>query len=157
MPNKGKASPEEKVCIVEQYLLGKVGPSQIISEYGIAESILQMWARLYKTRGSDGLYPGAKNHIYSPELKMKVVQEYLQNGYSFRYLSEKYNISHHSPEESLTELERAQREIKALQEENRLLRLKEEFLKKWRKQKGGDAESSSSRSCLFCRKRAERG
>lgn len=34
------------------------------------------------------------------------------------------------PEESLTELEKAQRKIKALQEENRLLRLKEEFLKK---------------------------
>ena len=217
MPHKGKTSPEEKVFIVEQYLLGKVGPSQIISEYGIVKSTLQTWVRLYKTRGPEGLVPVAKTRKYSSELKEMVVQEYLQRGSSMPSLCEKYNISNHSmvqqwikkynnheafkpqheggdcmvkgrdttlaerkeivtycishgknymeciaifevsyqqiytwvkkyeqsgfegledkrgkrkPEESLTELEKARREIKALQEENRMLRLKEEFSKK---------------------------
>ena len=37
MPHKGKLSPEEKVHIVEQYLSGEVGLSQIISKYGIVK------------------------------------------------------------------------------------------------------------------------
>ena len=217
MPQKGKLSPEEKINIVKQYLSGKVGPSKILNEYGIPKSSLRTWVRLYKTRGPEGLVPAVKLRKYSPELKEKVVQEYLQNGSSLRFLCEKYNISNksmvqqwlkkynnheafkpqhkggdcmvkgrdttiderkemvtyciahnknymeciarfgvsyqqiytwvkkytqlgfegledrrgkHKSEESLTELEKAQRRIKALEEENRLLKLKEEFLKK---------------------------
>ena len=217
MPQKSKLSPEEKAYIVEQYLSGKTGPSNIISEYGISEPTFREWVRLYKTRGPVGLVPAAKTRKYSPELKEMVVHEYLQNGSSINSLCEKHNISNahivrgwikkynnheafkpqykggdcmvkgrdttlaerkeivtycishgknymeciatyrvsyqqiytwvkkyeqsgfqgledkrgkRKPEESLTELERAKREIKALQEENRLLRLKEEFLKK---------------------------
>lgn len=217
MPQKGKLSPEEKVNIVERYLSGKTGPSKIVNEYGISESTLRDWVRLYKTRGPEGLVPVSKTRKYSPELKEKVVQEYLQNGSSVRSLCEKHNLSDphlvriwmkkynnheafksqyeggnymvkgrnttlderkeivtyciarsknyveciakfgvsyqqiytwvkkyeqsgfegledrrgkRKPEESLTELELAQRRIKTLEAENRMLKMKEEFLKK---------------------------
>lgn len=93
MPQKSKLSPEEKVKIVEQYLAGVVGPSKIISEYGIAEPTLRDWVRLYKTRGPEGLAPATKTLKYPPELKEIVVLEYLQNGSSIRFLCEKHNLS----------------------------------------------------------------
>lgn len=96
MPHKGKLSPDEKVHIVEEYLLGEVGPSQVINEYGIVKATMQRWVRLYKTRGPEGLVPAAANRKYTPELKEIVVQEYLQKGSSLPAICEKYNISNES-------------------------------------------------------------
>jgi transposase len=96
MPYKGKISPEEKMEVVEAYLDGEIGSAEIIDKYGIVKATFQCWVRLYKTRGPEGLIPATTTRKYAPELKIKVVEEYLRGGVSLFSLCEKYNISNHS-------------------------------------------------------------
>lgn len=93
MPHKGKISPDEKMAAVEAYLDGEIGPAEIINKHGIAESTFYTWVRLYKTRGQEGLVHASTNRKYAPELKTKVVEEYLRGEGSLHSLCEKYNIS----------------------------------------------------------------
>lgn len=72
---------------------GKIGPSQIIEEFGTTWSSLKRWVNSYKAFGAEGLIPQTKSRKYSPELKTKVVREYLSGGASMKSLCLKYAIS----------------------------------------------------------------
>jgi transposase-like protein len=75
------------------YLRGEMGRTEIISRYGIGLTTFRDWLRLYKMRGIQGLIPVNKWQKYSPELKLKAVNEYLSGGGSQADICLKYNIS----------------------------------------------------------------
>jgi len=93
MPQKSKNLSERKIEVVESYLPGELGATKITQELGITESTLRRWVISYKSFGTEGLIPQAKNKKYSPELKLEVVQAYLSGGSSIKGLCLKYSIS----------------------------------------------------------------
>jgi len=93
MPQKSKNLSERKIEVVESYLRGELGATKITQELGITESTLRRWVISYKSFGTEGLIPQAKNKKYSPELKLEVVQAYLSGGSSIKGLCLKYSIS----------------------------------------------------------------
>jgi len=93
VPQKSKNLSERKIETVESYLHGEKGAVQIVRELGITESTLRRWVISYKSYGSEGLIPKSKNRTYSPELKIKVVEEYLSGSSSMKGLCLKHAIS----------------------------------------------------------------
>lgn len=93
MPQKSSNQSEKKIEVVKRYLRGEMGATKIVQELGISESTLRRWVISYKSYGAEGLIPQAKNRKYSPEMKLKVVKEYLSGSSSMKGLCLKYSIS----------------------------------------------------------------
>ena len=93
MPHKGRLPAAEKVKVVEDYLNGRLGMRATLERYGIGQTTLYDWVRLYKTRGSAGLVPATQNRKYPPETKRLAVEEYLSGKGSQDSICAKYNIS----------------------------------------------------------------
>jgi len=87
---------EIKIQAVEDYLAIRKGSTQILDELGIWRSTFQAWLRKYEIEGPEGLHPRKKNRIYSPELKIAAVREYLSGGGSLDAMCRKYGIHSHS-------------------------------------------------------------
>lgn len=93
MGKKDRLPAENKCKIVEAYLSGKEGKASIRVKYGVAYSTLRDWIRLYETRGITGLISYGKSKRYTPEAKIKAVQEYLSGKGSQSDICKKYDIS----------------------------------------------------------------
>lgn len=93
MPQNSRISPEKKIEVVEKYLRGEMGATQILETLGTTWSSLKRWVILYQSQGVEGLIPQGKSRKYSPELKHTVVQEYLSGSCSMKGLCLKYAIS----------------------------------------------------------------
>ena len=96
MPQKSKISVEEKIKIVESCINGNETTRSCAEKYGVAESTVRDWVRLYKSRGIEGLTPTITHRKYSVELKTNAVKGYLSGQESLRGICAKYNISRHS-------------------------------------------------------------
>ena len=92
MPQKEKRKPEEKVKIVRKYLVGEVSLSGATAEAGVDQKTLQRWVMQYEAEGAAAFLSGRRDHTYSPELKLQVVQEYLSGEGSQAELSKKYGL-----------------------------------------------------------------
>lgn len=92
MSVKTKATPEEKIKLVEQYMSGAISQHEISRITGLDLSSIQGWICKYKAEGSVAFFPANKNRKYTPELKEKVVKEYLSGNGSLLTLCEKYKI-----------------------------------------------------------------
>ena len=92
MGQKSKYSAEEKLKIVEDCLNGKDNPSHIERTRGIANKTVQQWIAKYMAEGPTVFLSTEKNRRYSPELKRKVVEEYLSGKASTMELVTKYGI-----------------------------------------------------------------
>ena len=77
MPQKQKLKMEKKVKIVKRYLAGEVSMSEAATEAGVDWKTLQKWVMQYELEGAAAFLPGRREHMYSPELKLQAVQEYL--------------------------------------------------------------------------------
>ena len=92
MPQKQKLKMEEKVKIVKRYLAGEVSISEAAAEGGVDRKTLQRWVMQYEAEGAAAFLPGRREHIYSPELKLQAVQEYLSEKGGQAELSKKYGL-----------------------------------------------------------------
>ena len=92
MSVKTKVAPEEKIKLVEQYMSGTISQHEISRISGIAISSIQKWICKYKAEGAAAFLPTNKHRKYTPELKEKVVKEYLAGHGSLLTLCEKYKI-----------------------------------------------------------------
>lgn len=92
MPHKGKASAEEKLRIVEEYLSGKVGYREVCRRAGIALSTLQRWVSRYNTEGPTGFLPAERIRNYSREIRHSAVLDYLTGKGSLLKICEQYKI-----------------------------------------------------------------
>ena len=92
MSEREKQKPEEKVKIVIKYIAGEVSMSEAAAEAGVDWKALQRWVTQYEAEGAAAFLPGRREHIYSPELKLQAVQEYLSGKGSQAELSKKYGL-----------------------------------------------------------------
>mgnify|MGYP000844465862 FL=1 len=92
MSERKKQKPEEKVKIVKRYLAGEVSMSEAVTEAGVNLKTLQKWVMQYEAEGAAAFLPGRREHIYSPELKLQAVQEYLSGKGGQAELSKKYGL-----------------------------------------------------------------
>ena len=92
MSEREKLKPEENVKIVMKYIAGEVSISGAAAEGGVDRKTLQRWVMQYEAEGAATFLPGRREHIYSPELKLQAVQEYLSGKGSQEELSKKYGL-----------------------------------------------------------------
>ena len=92
MPHKQKLRAEEKVKIVRRYLAGEVSMSGAAAEVGVDRKTIQQWAMQYEAEGPGAFLPSRRDHIYSPELKLQAVQDYLSGKGSLAEISKKYGL-----------------------------------------------------------------
>ena len=92
MSERERPKPEEKVKIVIKYIAGEVSISGTAAEDGVDRKTLQRWVMQYEAEGAATFLLGRREHIYSPELKLQAVQEYLSGKGSQAELSKKYGL-----------------------------------------------------------------
>lgn len=94
MGRKSKYSKKFKIHCVQEYLSGKtfklVSRENHLPKYG--DSNVRKWVREFCEWGPECFDTKPTNNRYTPEFKLKVVREYLQDGVSQRDLSIKYGI-----------------------------------------------------------------
>lgn len=93
MPQRGRLTPTEKIKVVEECLSGHDSICGLARKYGVSDTTIWNWVRLYKACGAEGLTPAAKMRKYSVEVKTCAVEEYLSGWISQRDICEKYDIS----------------------------------------------------------------
>lgn len=95
MGRKAKYSKELKLEIIERYLKGESNIS-LCNEYNIpyrnGKTILE-WVNKYKAVGEMAFEESTINKSYSKELKLRVIQDYINGIDSLEGLANKYNIS----------------------------------------------------------------
>lgn len=91
MPHRTKATPEEKIAIVTEYLSGRLSKKNAAKRAGVGLSIIRYWIRLYRQEGPLAFQQTENNRSYSPELKRQAVEAYLSRG-SLRSICEEFKI-----------------------------------------------------------------
>ena len=92
MSEREKLKPEEKVKIVIKYIAGEESISGAAAKAGVDQKTLQRWVMQYEAEGAAAFLPNRRNHVYSPEIKLQAVQEYLSGKGSQAELSKKYGL-----------------------------------------------------------------
>ena len=92
MSGKNKLNAEEKVRIAEDCIEGRISQAEAARRVGVDESSIRAWIAKYKSEGSYGLWQTEKNRVYSEELKLQAVTEYLAGSESLREICKKYRI-----------------------------------------------------------------
>lgn len=93
MGRKPKLSKTEKLSLVKKRLEQGASFKEMTLKYGVSITTIQKYINQYIAFGPEGLNPvGSRNHSYTVEFKLKVIQDFL-NGESKNRLSIKYNIS----------------------------------------------------------------
>ena len=77
MSKKNKIDPAEKVKIVERVLADEISVSGAARLTGVGHASIQRWRDLYLSDGPTALMAQQNNKVYSQELKLQAVHEYL--------------------------------------------------------------------------------
>ena len=92
MSTKTSYSAEEKYKIIEEYLQGRISQRELAERYGMGETVIRDWLRLYRTFGREGLFRQKHTTKYNQELKHTAVKAYLAGQGSLRELCCRYGI-----------------------------------------------------------------
>ena len=92
MSTKTSYSAEEKYKIIEEYLQGRISQRELAERYGMGETAIRDWLRLYRTFGWEGLFRQKHTTKYDKELKHTAVKAYLAGQGSLRELCCRYGI-----------------------------------------------------------------
>ena len=92
MPNKKKLSTEERVQIAQDCIAGRISCEKAAKRVGVHEMTVVDWVNRYASEGSIGMMESTQNRIYSEELKLQAVLEYLGGKGSLRGICKKYKI-----------------------------------------------------------------
>lgn len=92
MSFKHKFSYEDKLMIVEKYITGEIGFREACRVYGMNQSALKDWRRLYETFGPSGLMDGSICTRYVIEDKKNAVLDYLEGKLTVSEILIKYKI-----------------------------------------------------------------
>lgn len=92
MSTKNSYSAEEKYKIIEEYLQGRISQRELAERYGMGETVIRDWLRLYRTFGREGLFRQKHTTKYNQELKHTAVKAYLAGQGSLRELCCRYGI-----------------------------------------------------------------
>ena len=92
MSRKSKIDPAEKVKIVERVLAAEIGVCEAGRLTSVDSSSIRQWRDLYLSDGPTALMAQHKNKVYSQELKLQAVHEYLNGASSQRDIVKKYHL-----------------------------------------------------------------
>jgi transposase len=92
MSRKSRIDPSLKIRVVEKYLDGKISSTEAAREAGVYVSTVRQWISLYRNEGPAGLIGHETNAVYSNELKLQAVKDYLDGKGSYRTIAEKYKL-----------------------------------------------------------------
>ena len=92
MPKKPKIAPEEKVAIVRRCLKGELGVCEAGRVVEADESTVREWIARYEVEGIEAFMPHEQNRVYSPEEKIRAVQDYLAGKGSYSEIAKKYKL-----------------------------------------------------------------
>ena len=92
MPNF-KATYEEKIQAVLEYLKGDTSQKLVAKKYNVSLASFQTWIRKYESEGEAGLKPSVTYKKYSKETKYSAVLDYLSGTISQEEICKKYRIS----------------------------------------------------------------
>ena len=93
MPRREKLDPAAKVALVCRCIAGEISIALAARESGAGKTSVLRWIARYEAEGAEGFLPQKRNRVYSPELKMRVVADYLSGQESTLELSKRYKIS----------------------------------------------------------------
>ena len=77
MSHKQKGTPKEKEHIVQQCLENQLSHSKAAELMNVDGSTIRRWIKKYLAEGIDAFLPYAKNRVYTAELKLNAVRDYL--------------------------------------------------------------------------------
>ena len=92
MSRKSKIDPAEKVKIVERVLAAEIGVCEAGRLTSVDSSSIRQWRDLYLSDGPTALMAQRKNKVYSQELKLQAVHEYLDGASSQSDIVKKYHL-----------------------------------------------------------------
>ncbi len=92
MFRKNKIDPVEKVKIIERVLAGEIGVTEAARLIGVVSSSVRLWRNLYLSEGPTALMVRPNNKVYSQELKLQAVYEYLDGTVTQADIVEKYHL-----------------------------------------------------------------
>jgi len=93
---KSKYSKDEKIAILKLYHEGNHSQNEIANLFSVNRRTIVDWQKNYLTLGEAGLETTSKWNVYSKEMKLAAVQDYLSGQYSLREVTRKYTISNQS-------------------------------------------------------------
>lgn len=79
MSRKSKIDPVLKIKAVEDILVGKKGVCEVARELRVDESTVRGWRLIYLSGGPTALANQSRNKVYSKEIKLKAVRDYLDH------------------------------------------------------------------------------
>ena len=92
MAYKTKISTDEKLRIVREYKAGETTLGVAADQLGVDRKTVAGWIHLYDIGGEDALLPPEHLTMYSPELKLKAVKDYLSGKGSLAAICKEYKI-----------------------------------------------------------------
>ena len=95
MPRE-KVTPEEKAMAAKDCAEGRLSQTEAARRLGVDKSTVREWVQRYKANGASAFQKQEHNAVYSNELKLKVVEEYLSGVGSLREIAAKYSLRSNS-------------------------------------------------------------
>ena len=92
MSRKSTIDPAEKVKIVERLLADEISGSEAARLTGAGHTSILRWRNLYLADGPTALMDQRNNKVYSQELKLQAVHEYLNGKSSQEDIVKKYHL-----------------------------------------------------------------
>ena len=92
MSRKTKIDSVEKVKIVERLLADEISVSEATRLTDVDKASIQLWRNLYLADGPTALMAQRNNKVYSQELKLQAVHEYLDGKSSQADIVQKYHL-----------------------------------------------------------------
>ena len=92
MSHKTKSSMEEKIRVVRDCIEGRLSSSEAARKMRVHKETVRDWIARYETEGSLGLLPTESDRVYSVDLKLQAVLEYLGGEGSLREICKKHKI-----------------------------------------------------------------
>ena len=92
MSRKSKIDQAEKVKVVERLLADEISVLEAARLTGVGQTSIRQWRDLYLSDGPTALMTQHKNKVYSQELKLQAVHEYLDGAASQSDIVKKYHL-----------------------------------------------------------------
>ena len=91
MPRE-KVTPEERIGAAKACAEGRMSSREVARRLGVDEAQVREWVFRYKSHGADAFQKQERNTIYSGELKVQAVREYIAGNLSQREIAAKYGL-----------------------------------------------------------------